>query len=336
MVDMKRVSILAMLSLTAAAMVACSDDDGDAATNASPDPVPGSGGSAPAAGENPGQVPVLDFGTPPAQPTPDAGPPPPADAAPNVVPAEPGKRTIWAVDDQNHLLRVLAADPADVIDVAALDLPAGEQVVGLDFRPANGALYVLSTGSRIYTVDLVTAKVTAVGGETSPRVEGQSFGFDVNPVADKIRVHSDVDQNLRLDPVTGAVAGTDTPLSFAPTDPNFRQSPNLVGAAYTNSVAPTPTSTQLFAIDSTRNILVQVANPNDGLITTVGPLGVDILAVAGFDIWGPVGTLEGYVAAQAQGTAGTGLYQVNTLTGALTLVGPIAHPRQLRGIAVRP
>ena len=72
---------------------------------------------------------------------------------------------------------------------------------------------------------------------------GQADGFDFNPVADKIRVHTDVDQDLRLDPKTGKVAGVDGTLSFAPNDVNFGQSPNLVGTGYTNSVTPAPQST---------------------------------------------------------------------------------------------
>jgi hypothetical protein len=47
-----------------------------------------------------------------------------------------------------------------------------------------------------------------------------SFGFDFNPTVDRIRVVSNTGQNLRLHPVTGVVASTDTPLTFAATDLN--------------------------------------------------------------------------------------------------------------------
>ncbi len=327
-----------MVALAAAAMMACSDDSDDDGqpTNAGAAPVPGSGATnpEPASGKMPGTIPDLNLegGAPPSSGgTPDAGED--ASAPPTPVPNEPAKRAVWAVDDRGHLLRVLADEPNDVIDVHALGLPAGEAVVGLDFRPANGALYALTTASRIYTVDLVTADATPVGGETNPRVQGQSIGFDVNPAADKIRVHTDVDQNLRIDPATGAVVGTDGTLAFAPGDPNFLQSPNIVGTAYTNSVSPAPASTTLFAVDSTRDLLLSVLDPTDGRITTVGPLGVDILSSAGFDIWGGS---EAYLAARVAGGSGTNLYKVDLGTGAATLVGPIAHPHAITAIAVRP
>lgn len=109
------------------------------------------------------------------------------------------------------------------------------------------------------------------------------YGFDVNPVADKIRVHSDTDQNLRLDPTTGT-AVVDGTLAFAAGDKNEGQSPNLIATAYTNSVSPAPTATTLYALDSTRNLLTKLATPNDGKVTTVGALGVDPSDVAGFEL----------------------------------------------------
>ena len=248
------------------------------------EPVPGSGATTPnGSGENPGSIPTfnLEAGTADA---PSAPPDAESNAAPNPVPNEPNKRQIWSVDDDNHLLRILADDPSNVIDVAKLDLPAGEAVVGLDFRPSNGALYALTSASRLYTIARATAQVTAVGSMTTPLVQGQSIGFDFDPVADTIRIVSDVDQNLRIDPATGAIASTDPTLAFRAEDPNYLQSPNIVGTAYTNTLKPTPAS--LFGIDSTRNLLVKIENPSDGLVGTVGSLGVDVGAMVGFDIWG--------------------------------------------------
>ena len=41
---------------------------------------------------------------------------------------------------------------------------------------------------------------------------GSDFGFDFNPTVDRIRLISDADQNLRLNPMTGGVAATDSML----------------------------------------------------------------------------------------------------------------------------
>jgi hypothetical protein len=340
-------AIVAALSLAAAA-VACGDDDeggGGGNNSTAQDPVPGSG-AADAAPTPGAEIPALNL-------NPGTNPPPPADAGstvpnfdvdagpPNVAPPEPVKRKIWFIDDNRHLVRVLAEDPQNtVVDITIVGLGAdavNDHILGMDFRPATGALYVLTTAAKIYMVDLVTATGTQVGTAPAPAaVIGQAHGFDFNPVADKIRIHTDVDQNLRLDPVTGAVAGTDATLAFAETDVNFLQSPNLIGTAYTNSVAPTPATTELYAIDSTRNLLTKVANPNDGKVTTVGPLGVDIIEMAGFDIWGSAGTLEAYATARVEGGTDTGLYKIDLTTGAATLVGPIKHPSRIRAMAIQP
>jgi hypothetical protein len=312
------------------AMAACSDEAPEMTSKEGV--APPSSGALPtldleAAGRTaqPPEVPMFDFG---------------AVTPPKPVPTDAGKRRIWAIDERRHLLRILADDPSNVIDVALVDMPApatNDHIVALDFRPTNGTLYVLSTSSRLFTVDLTLAKATPVGaGPTNPTVSGQAHGFDFNPVVDKIRVHTDVDQNLRLDPVTGAVVGSDTMLAFGESDPNFRQSPNLVGTAYTNSVTPTPASTVLYAIDSTRNLLTKVDPPNAGIVSTIGPLGIDIAAMAGFDIWGSGSALEAYAAARIESEQRYGLYRVNLTTGAASLVGPIAHDAPIRGIAVQP
>ena len=42
--------------------------------------------------------------------------------------------------------------------------------------------------------------------QTSPPLNGTGFGFAFDPVADRIRVVSDSEQNLRINPDTGTVA----------------------------------------------------------------------------------------------------------------------------------
>lgn len=66
-----------------------------------------------------------------------------------------------------------------------------------------------------------------------------AYGFDFNPVADRIRLVSDR-QNLRLNPNDGTVvdgdpatAGIqpDSPLVYAAGDPNVGTTPRVTGAA---------------------------------------------------------------------------------------------------------
>ena len=58
---------------------------------------------------------------------------------------------------------------------------------------------------------------------------------------------------LDLNPITGALANSDTSLTFAAGDPNAGANPNIVGAAYSNSVANAP-NTVLYDIDSDKDI----------------------------------------------------------------------------------
>jgi hypothetical protein len=261
----------------------------------------------------------------------DAGSPEPQ--APARV--DPTLRTMWAVDDADQLVRFTSAEPGKVTMVSVTGLAAGEHVLGIDFRPKDGQLYALGTTSRLYVVDRATGAAKAIGAKAfTPSLGGGMYGFDVNPVADKIRVHSDTDQNLRLDPTMGT-AVVDGALAFAAGDKNDGQSPNLVATAYTNSVSPAPTATVLYALDSTRNLLTKLPTPNDGKVMTVGALGVDVSDVAGFDIWGGAARpLQAYAALRVGGK--TGLYEIDLDKGGAKLVGEIGTKAGLRGLAIEP
>lgn len=240
---------------------------------------------------------------------------------------------VWGTDQDGRLVsfRVNAPDKVSVKLIMAV--PVGEKILNVTFRPSNKALYGLGNGSHVYTIDTATGVATVVGDGKpfTPALMGQADGFDFNPVADKLRVHTDVDQDLRLDPTTGKVAGVDAMLAFAPTDRNVGQSPNLVGTGYTNSVSPAPATTMLYAIDSTRNLLTRLPNPNDGLVETVGDLGVDVDQSAGFDI-----SSKGVPYAALRVGNETALYTVDLASGAATKMKAIDYPLAITSIAVEP
>ena len=240
-------------------------------------------------------------------------------------------RRIYGVDTQNNLVLFGSASVGTPRRTPITGLQGGEQVVGIDFRPVNGRLYALGSSSRVYTVDTATAVATQVGAAAfTPTLAGASFGFDFNPVPDRIRSHGSAGQNLRLHPETGAVAFTDGVLAYAPGDAAGAAAPNLVATAYTNSVAGATTTT-LFAIDAARDALVVLPNPNAGQVSTVGALGASTDETAGFDIVPSDGTA--YAALTQSGMSS--LYTVNLTTGAATRVGEI-RSAPLRGIAVAP
>jgi len=116
-----------------------------------------------------------------------------------------------------------------------------------------------------------------------PALSGSSFAFDFNPMVDRIRLASTGGQNLRLNPDTGAVAMADKALVYKAGDPGAGIVPAALGAAYTNNVRAA-TSTTLYDVDTARDALVIQAPPNDGVLTTVGALGVNLAGPLGFDI----------------------------------------------------
>jgi hypothetical protein len=242
--------------------------------------------------------------------------------------------SIYGVDDDNNLILFGSESPGTASrQVEISGLQAGETIVGIDFRPATNQLYAVGSSSLIYVVDSLTGAATPVSGTAfSPALNGASFGIDFNPVPDRIRVHSEAEQDLRLNQLTGAVAAVDTALAYAAGDANAGADPNVVGTAYTNSVNPPPASTTLFAIDSDLDILVTLSSPNSGRLTTVGSLGVNTNDFVGFDIAGSNGTA--YAALATSGNR-SGLYTINLTTGSATLVGNIAG-EPLLGITVAP
>jgi hypothetical protein len=189
----------------------------------------------------------------------------------------------YGVTQDNRLVTLQSDNVTNVEPSHAITgLPGGENIVGLDVRPLNGQLYALGKTSRLYVINPRTGAARPVGATPFiPALAGASFGFDFNPTVDRIRVTSDAEQNLRLDPDDGAVTGVDTNLAYAPGDP-AGTNPNVGGSAYTNSFAGAA-STTLFDIDNARHALVIQNPPNDGTPTTVGALGTSNNAVA-FDI----------------------------------------------------
>lgn len=245
---------------------------------------------------------------------------------------------VYAVTASNTLVSFNSLTPGSVLSTASITgLSAGENIVGIDFRPASGQLFALGSGSRLYTINTLTGAATPVGAAFTPTLSGTAFGIDFNPQVDRIRVVSDADQNLRLNPLTGAVAATDANLAFATADPNASANPNVVAVAYTNNTAGT-TSTTLFGIDSNLDILVRQGSagsapvsPNTGQLFTVGALGVNATNDAGFDI-SDCG--NAYASLTTSGAMQSQLYAINLTTGAATAIGNIGVNEIVRGISV--
>ena len=231
--------------------------------------------------------------------------------------------TLYGVTPTNALISFSSATPGTLLSTVGISgLQVGESVLGIDARPATGQIYALGSSGRIYTIEPTSGQALQIGVPIA--LNGSEFGVDFNPTVDRLRIISDAEQNLRVHPDTGAVAGTDTPLTPAG---------EVTGAAYTNNVAGA-TQTTLFDIDAATDNLVRqggvngTPSPNLGVLTTVGPLGVNTTSVLGFDISSMDGTA--FAALNVGGISR--LYTINLATGTASLVGTIGSGGAVRGL----
>lgn len=261
-------------------------------------------------------------------------------SAAGLITAAAHAEPLFGLTSNNRLVSFDSSMPASTAaPMAITGLQAGENLLGIDFRPATNQLYGLGSSGRLYTLSTTTGVATAVGASTfSVPLSGTSFGFDFNPTVDRIRVISDTGQNLRLNPITGDTVDGDpaTPgiqgdgmIRFASSDRNANFTPRIVGSGYTNSVAGA-TSTVLYNIDAATNSLTiqgtmpgvtPAISPNLGQQFTIGSLMLDPGSIVGFDISGQPGMA--YLATLMSGMSGSSLYRVDLGTGATTLVGSI-------------
>lgn len=236
-------------------------------------------------------------------------------------------------DNGQKLVSFDSAKPPVLLSSAPVTgLGGADQIVGVDFRPANGALYAVATtnsgAGKLYTLNLATGAATQVGGTFDYAMPfADSYDIDFNPQVDRLRVVSSSGQNFRVDPNTGAVVDfnqvlfgnqPDTNLSYATGDANVGTAPKVSGLAYTNSIAGA-TTTQVFAIDFDLDILAHLTPPNNGTLSTEGPLKMKSTAVHGFDV--RPGAATGLAALEVGGV--DKLYSINLDTGAAKLLGAV-------------
>ncbi len=238
-------------------------------------------------------------------------------------------------DDDHERVRIKSRLPI-------YGLTLGEILVGIDFRPATGQLYGLGTpgggpgSAQLYIIDTETAIATRVGGPNAV-LGGTSFGFDFNPVPDRIRVVSNAGENLRLNPDNGAIAGMDVNLAYALGDPNVNGLPSVVGVAYTNPDNDLQTNTVLYDIDSGRDtdpapgggdVLAIQVPPNGGQLNTVGRLGINTDDIVGFDI----SHRNVALAALQEGQSSSRLVSIDLISGRATDRGRVGE--LLTGLAI--
>lgn len=218
-----------------------------------------------------------------------------------------------------------SATPGTGTTISLGSLASGFSARAIDFRPSNGRVYLFATNStsyRLYTVNLNSGAVTAVGTAVNTSNAYVSSGFatntsiDVDPVNDVLRVvdNSTRRKNLRVNLNTGALVGIDS---------DFSAATSLVDYAYDNTNTTTPTAYAISATSSTQ-FTASITNPNSATYSIIANDPIDqtqtnyITGNVGFDISGFTGT--GYV---SYNKSNTGYYLgiFNPSTGLITESG---------------
>lgn len=228
----------------------------------------------------------------------------------------------YSTDNINNLLIFNLNAPSAPLAVskAITGLQAGENILGIDMRPATGQLYALGSTSRLYIINMSSGAAAVVGTAAfTTLLSGTSFGFDFNPVVDRIRVVSNTGQNLRLDPNTGMIAAVDGTLNPG--------TPMVSAAAYTNNFAGTATTT-LFVIDASTDKLYIQTPPNNGTLVEVGSLGINITNDNGFDIGSRSNKAYGVFSIGSL----TKLYTIDLTTGAA--ISQVDFPALAKGFTI--
>jgi hypothetical protein len=248
---------------------------------------------------------------------------------------------VYALTDENDLISFDSDAPENLLSAGAisgLEFGSGfndRDLVGIDIRPANNKLYGVGNFGGIFEINPNTFNAKYVSSLTTPLL-GSRFGVDFNPVVDRLRIVSDVGQNLRVNVDTGATT-VDSLLQYGPGQLGATgDNPIVVGAAYTNSSFGTAASTTLYDIDVRTNEdrLVIQNPPNNGTLTVVGPLGVNASSLLGFDILFQGGNNTGLAAMQLTTGGVTQLYSINLTSGSATLIGDIGGGDLIDGLAV--
>lgn len=238
--------------------------------------------------------------------------------------ASPAEAQIAYGTNGSTLFRFDVNSPTSITTVGKIS-GATTLLDSIDFRLSDGLLYGYSyAGNQVVTVNLATAETTFVSRPTISSVIPIN-GINFDPVTGDLRL-VDVGiqagfntSDLRINVDTGAtVAGPQ--LTYAPGDQNFGQRPVIYPIAYTNNDANTTTGTTLYYLDSQLDTLVTTADPNSGLLITVGRVGFDVAGYTGFDIYTNAQGLNTAYAVSDFGTL-AGLYRIDLNTGASTLVG---------------
>jgi hypothetical protein len=212
---------------------------------------------------------------------------------------------------------IVMIDPATRKVTGNAEIKGAGSILGVDVRPADGMLYGIASDGNIVTIDPTSGQATMKSKLSEGWEQGVTTTFDFNPAADRLRLMSSKGTSLRIN-VDDGKATVDGSHKFKEGDANAGKTPNVVAGAYSNSLKEKPKATALYNIDATTGSLVMQAPPNDGVLNTIGALGVTVSGPVAFNI---VASAEDKNDAWL--VAGGALHSVDLKTGKATMIGKI-------------
>ncbi|MDM7459757.1 MAG: DUF4394 domain-containing protein [Paracoccus sp. (in: a-proteobacteria)] len=180
--------------------------------------------------------------------------------------------------------RTLVIFDTDSLSVTGMiEVEGVARLHGIDIRPADSSLVAVTSDNRIVSIDPDTGVTTELSVMDRPLPETNAqVVVDFNPTDDHLRLMTGT-TNHRVNIQTGEVI-VDGSLVFEAGDPNETATPQVVAAAHANSLGQ-PAETAMFDIDMALGALLQQTSPNDGILVTIGKLGIAAPGdVTGLDI----------------------------------------------------
>ncbi len=211
---------------------------------------------------------------------------------------------------------IATIDPATRKVASKADIKGAEKLIGIDVRPADGMLYGIAVDGSVVTIDPKSGQATVKSKLSEKFKPDVTHIVDFNPVVDRIRLMNAEGANLRVSADEGKWFG-DQSHKYKEGDVNAGKRPKVVAAAYTNSWKGTKMTT-LYDIDAATGALVTQAPPNDGVLNTVGPLGIKLDGPVAFNI-----VSQGEDKNDGWLVTGGALYSVDLKTGKASMVGKI-------------
>ena len=199
-----------------------------------------------------------------------------------------GTINAWLLTTTGELVAVDLADPSRNITfsrpsglVAASGSTPAEQLIDIDYRNADGALYGLTDQSRLYLLNptsgattLISHLRTADDSADYNLDSNASYSMDFDPASDRLRLIGSNGDNLSVEVASGRVTvGTAVNGSGA----------LISGVAFSDSFDSSGRKSQLYGIDADQDMVFQ-QDTGTGAQSGGVSLGVDASTVRGYDI----------------------------------------------------